>query len=184
MKFGIAKIMIGGGLALSMGVASAQSYNSFNPTSLIYGISVEKSGLSYTVSLDSGAYVTLTDGTHLDVEEVFGFWTLSKDVDLNASGEDQNGWGWNQKDANGHIAGWHDPDKHHDLHPGDSLTFTYDTLDEGAVEDYGFHLLYTQEWKGGNTAYFKGTPVPEPASILAMALGGGLILLRKRAKKA
>ncbi|HWA81988.1 MAG TPA: PEP-CTERM sorting domain-containing protein [Fimbriimonadaceae bacterium] len=166
---------------LSAAFASAQSYNSFNLTDGIYGIGVNQNNLSYTVSMSPGAYLML-GGSHYDITDVFGFWSLSGANPLNASGADQIQWNWNSHSTGGYIAGWNNNSKSNDIQPGGQLTFTYDALTQANVEGYGFHFSLAQNFNGSNTAYFRGplNPVPEPAGLAAVGLGLAALLRRRR----
>jgi hypothetical protein len=173
--------ILGFGVAALVGAAqigAAQSYNSFHATDGIYGVVVTQSGLDYTVSVEANPYLMI-GGLEYDITDVFGFWSLSANNALDASGAGQHNWSWNESSSSGYIAGWNDPSKKDDIQPGGSLDFTYDTLNQSSVENYGFHFSLVQAFQGSNTAYFSVNPSPEPVSLGALALGS-LALIRRR----
>ena len=178
---GIVRLLAAGAATSVAALSVAQSYSSFNSATGIFGVGVTSVGLTYTVTLDPGAYLVINN-THYDISDIFGFWALSGLAPLNASGVDQNGWNWNSSDTSGHIAGWHNANKRFDIQPGNSLSFTYTALNQANVEEYGFHFTTVQSFNGANTAYFKGplNPVPEPASLAGLALGAVALMRRRR----
>jgi hypothetical protein len=163
-------------------VVGAQTISSFNHVTSISGVQVAQSGLIYTIALDSGAFVVF-DGVTYDLDHIFGFWTLGDDGGLSATVTAQNGWNASQHSGpNGEIAGWHNPNQNAALFQGQQLTFTYDSLNQANVSDYGFHASFVQPLPGGaNTLYIRGPLVPEPTSIGGIALGiVALVGLRRR----
>jgi MYXO-CTERM domain-containing protein len=162
--------------------AFGQNYSSFTGVTGIYGVNVQNTGLAYTVSLDPGAYL-IYNSTQYDITDIFGFWCLRGGASLTASGNNQNGWSWDQStNGSGSIAGWHNPAKDFDILPGGQLTFTYTSLDQPNVEEFGLHMTFVQEWSGGNfTGFVKGplNPVPEPAAFATLGLGA-IALMRRR----
>jgi hypothetical protein len=186
MRYIFNKLSVTAGAAMLAAMSLGQSYSSFNQVDGIYGVFVNNTGLSYTVSLDPGAYL-MFNNQQLDITDCFGFWALRQGQPLSASGQSQNGWGWDQStNGSGSIAGWHNPSKTFAIQPGQQLTFTYDSLDQPNVEALGFHFSFVQDWPltpGNKTAFVSGplNPVPEPVALAVMGIGAlGMLLRRKR----
>lgn len=171
-------------VVLGGGVATAQSYSSFNAADGIFGVSVSHNNLDYTVAMSPGAYLLL-GGNHYDITDIFGFWSLSGSNSLGASGVDQISWNWNTHSTGGDIAGWTNNSKSNDIQAGEQLTFTYGALNQANVEGYGFHFSLAQNFNGSNTAFFRGplNPVPEPASLACLGVGAAALMLRRRQRK-
>jgi hypothetical protein len=171
------------GPVLTAGSAFGQSFSSFTTVDGIYGLSLQQNGLSYTITLDPGAYV-IYNGNQYDVTDAFGFWALRDGASLTATGTSQNGWNWDESSTgSGSTAGWHNPAKDFDIQPGGQKTFTFDTLDQQNVDAYGFHLSFVQTWLGGgNTGFVSGplNPVPEPATLTALGLATIAFVRRRR----
>lgn len=177
---------VGLAAVMAAGAALAQSYNSFYQVTAINGIDLQQNGLSYTLTLNPGAYV-IYNNQQLDVSDIFGFFALKGgSTALNASGASQNGWDWNYtSNGSGTIAGWQNPDKQFDIQPGGQKTFTYTALDQSSLEDFGWHLTFVQDWPetpGAKTAFVQGplNPVPEPATLAGLGIGALAFLRRRR----
>jgi hypothetical protein len=173
------------GTALAASLGFSQSYSSFYQVDAIYGVHVTNSGLDYTVDLDPGAFL-IYNGNQYDITDIFGFWNMKAGSALTASGTNQNGWNWDQSNSGGgSIAGWQNNPKTFDIQPGGSKTFTYTSLDQPSVEATGFHFSFVQDWAptpGNKTAFVSGplNPVPEPASMVALAAGAIALIRRRR----
>jgi hypothetical protein len=158
-------------LGAASSTAFSQSYSAFNATTSIFGVGVTHTGMTYTVSLSSGAYLMM-GGTHYDITNIFGFWSVSGTHPLSGSGTTQHNWSFNSKTTGGgYTAGWTDPSKGNDIVVGGHQSFTYAALTQPNVEQYGFHFSLAQNFGSGNTAFFRGQVqgVPEPSSY---AVGG------------
>lgn len=161
-------------------LASAQSISSFS-FAQINGVDVIRTGNS--IVLDVALAPTLTfNSTTYTITDVFGVWALDDDDDMTASVSSQNGWNASTNFAGtGGIAGWK-TNPNSGLVAGQALTFLYNSLN-GTVEDFGYHIRVDGNLPGGgNTAYFRQEPVPEPATLSAVALGLGALLRRRKAR--
>ncbi len=164
-------------LAAMAGAIQAQSINSFN-FAQINGVSVNRTGNQIVLNVSPTATLTFNSATY-NVTEVFGVWALDDGNDIGGSGTNQNGWNF---DSGNGIRGWKTNPNNGIL--GSSLTFNYTTL-TGTVEDFGYHIRVNGIFPstGGNTAYFRPTAVPEPASMTALALGLAAALKRRRTRR-
>jgi hypothetical protein len=117
--------------------------------------------------------------TAYDITDVFGFWALSNDEDLVAIQHDLDGWVVNQSNSGpGGIAGWR-TNPNTGLTPGESYTFTFDSLSKDKVDQLGFHIRIDGTFPGtnGNTG-FATAAIPEPG-LLAPAMLGLLPFVRR-----
>jgi hypothetical protein len=170
-------------MTVAAALASAQSRSSFLAVDAIEGIDVS------TFGLDRDVQVGLTprfqyNGTWYDVVDVFGFWSLSDDDDLVATGADTGVWSWHQNQAStGGIAGWK-TNPNTGLTAGENKVFTYGSINASSVERYGFHVRLDGTFPGtnGNTGYI--TTVPEPGSMIALGAGLAAFAARRRKKRA
>jgi hypothetical protein len=160
----------------------AQSLNSFLVVEEIVGIDVQvaNAGLDHTVSVLSAPKFKYL-GDWYDIKDVFGYWSLSVDDDLNVVNANQGVWTANNNNAGpGGIAGWK-TNPNTGLTANTSLTFNYVSLNYGSVEGPGFHVrLLSGNFPGtsGNTGYI--TTVPEPGSVLALGAGLAALAARRR----
>jgi hypothetical protein len=168
-------------LASVVAGAQAVSFSSFQGAE-INGVTVlNTSGLTYEIRLDPGATLTFGGNTY-GITQLFGFWSLHADDGVNTlggTGTDQSNWEFGYSGAGtGEIAGWDGNANAVRLLPGDSKTLTYTSLNQSAIDGFGFHLQYGT---AGTTAFFKGATsgVPGPLAI-APFLGGLIVALRRR----
>lgn len=164
------------------GAAFGQSRSSFLDIDAFNGLTVNifNGGLTYEISLDAAPSFDY-QGNSYDITDVFGFWVLSNDDDLVFANADQNGWKADSNNAGtGGIAGWK-TNPNSGITPGQSITFTFDSLDVNRVEQIGFHVRIDGTFPGtqGNTGY---ATVPEPASMIAIGAGVAGLLARRRRK--
>jgi len=172
-------------LAIAAPVAAfAQSRSSFTPATFT-GVTITPSngGLTQLVSL--GATPTLTVGSNTyNITDVFGFWALDNE-DPNLSGSTSNFGVWNAHSStsgSGAIIGWK-TNPNSGFTPGQSQSFTFNSLDNSDVENWGMHVrIDGQLAGGGNTAYFEYNAVPEPASLAALGIGAIALIRRRRSK--
>lgn len=161
--------------SVAVGAAMAQSFSSFQDATF-YGITVTTNGLMDSVTLSDDPYLIQTNG---DVEHpigyIFGFWSLGATDTLDDAGSDQGGWKYVDKsDNSGDIAGWDDNNKKVDIQPGGQMSFTYEAIDQGNVQEFGFHT---------SDGYYKGplSQTPEPVMVWFFS-AGVFALVRRRLK--
>lgn len=177
------KRLLGLTLVVASSVASfAQSRSAFVDVSAFQDLHVEvsNSGLTYKVILGANPKL-LYQNAWYNITDVFGFWTLSNDVDFNVVNQPTNQWNPSNNNAGpGAIAGWK-TNPNTGITPNNSYTFTFDSLNTDAVDQVGFHVRldqYANFWQG-NTGY---ATVPEPTSMIALALGAIGLAARRRRK--
>lgn len=162
--------------------ANAQSRSSFQNVGTIdaIGVDVSNGGKTYNVSLGAAPSITLS-GIQYTIQDVFGFWVLSNN-DITATQNNTGVWTVNNSNSGaGGIAGWK-TNPNTGLTANQSKSFTFNTL-VGSVDGFGFHVRLANNGAGpecGNTLYVTGTPVPEPATMTALALGAAALLRRRR----
>jgi hypothetical protein len=161
-------------------IASAQTRSSFFDVTNVFDIGVSTlDGLTYTVLLGPNPSIDYGSTTY-NVTDLFGFYLLSDSQDVSATGIDQNGWGFELRNAGqGGITGWEARNANAGITPTQSISFTFTTVDLSRVDRFGFHLRYSSSFNGGgNTSY---VAVPEPSSMAALALGAmGFWRMRRR----
>lgn len=182
MRFKV--LSVGAVLALAV-AGQAQTRSSFLSVDSLQDITVTPSngGLSYNIAVGVSPKF-FYNSTWYNITDVIGFWSLSDDNDLVASGVDQGNFKWNASNSStGGIAGWKS-NPNQGLTPGQNTTLTYTTLDVASVERLGFHVRLDTDFPGtsGNTGFITVETVPEPASILAV--GAGLAAFIRKRKSA
>ncbi len=144
----------------------------------------------YTLTLGANPSFQI-GGTTYNVENIFGFYAIRNgDPDtLGATNSDFTAstgvWKAGSNDAGvGSEAGW-ETTGNDGVYANGSQSFTFNTINTGNIDTFGFHvrLADNQTFQGSNTFFVKVGPVPEPASVGALAIGL-LALLRKRRKMA
>lgn len=167
-------------LLTSAALASAQSISSFSYADIV-GVNVVRTGNNIDLSVSATPTLTFNNVTYT-ITDVFGVWALDDNDDMTASVSAQNGWSASTNfSGTGGIAGWK-TNPNSGLTPGQNLSFSYTSLN-GTVEDFGYHIRVSGNLPGGgNTAYFRQEPVPEPATLSAVALGLGALLRRRKAR--
>jgi len=175
-------------IVLALGVftgALAQSWSSFNGVSSIVGVTVTPAmgPNTFTVSLaSSGAHITY-NGTDYAITQVFGVYALTGGGGTISATEGAGtpaGWSFDLKNnGGGGMAGWEGPSNNVRINAGQSKSFTFATLSGNT--DQGFHLAFAGNTPFGQTAFIKANPVPEPTTMLGLAIGGlGLIARRRK----
>ena len=160
--------------------ASAQSRSSFLDVDAFEDVivMVSNGGLTYDVELGPNPTMEY-QGDIFEITDLFGFWALSNDDDLEVVHQNIGVWDAHENQAGtGGIVGWK-TNPNTGLTPGDSITFTYDELTTARVEQVGFHIRLDGTFPGasGNTGF---ATVPEPGSLIALAFAGGLLVIRRK----
>lgn len=167
-----------GAVALLGSIASAQNYNAFKTVDAISGVSVTQSGNDFTLSMMNGATIT-RNGKASQIKDIDGFWLLSSSGDINASQKNAANYMVRTNTGGGTSAyGW-ETQKKNGLTGGQSQTFSFNNFDASKVTEYGLKLH-----ANGVMAHIKlpanCQPVPEPATMLAMAAGCGILIRRRK----
>lgn len=154
--------------------------------------------LSYTVTLDSDAYLIL-NAVQYPITMIWGVFAVNQTGmsanDIVADGADIGDWKWDTKPANGtsfSVAGWINPSKSEAIVAPSmgsvSKTFDYSQFSYTGMDPlFGLHVSVAvpagapMPFGMGNTGPIIVT-VPEPSSILALLTGvvGFVGLLRRR----
>lgn len=165
--------------AAAMGsTALAQTRSSFQSTEAMTGITVTNiSGLKYNVAISANPTLKI-GATIYNVTDIFGFWALSNDIDLNGTTASFAQWSAHASNSGtGGIVGWK-TNPNTGITPGGNQDFTFTTLATGDVDNFGFHIRVSGTLAdGGNTAYFTYVPAPGSAALAGM---GALLGARRR----
>ena len=158
-------------LCVCCGSVVAQSRSSFSEVENVSGITVVRSGHTYTVEMGSNPTVRI-NGVDYVIETIFGFWCLSDDTNFSmASGADSGDWSFHRNSAGtGDIAGWK-TNPNRGLVADERRAFTFTSFKESDRDGYGFHVRV--EGRGGNTFYITG-PFFEPRCIADYNQDGGI----------
>ena len=175
------KLLAGLGIVALAVSASAQSRSSFLDVTSLSGISVTPAGNTYTVALGAAPTFDFGGNTY-HIVSLIGFWVLSNDGSVSATGADfssaTGNWSWNE---NAGIAGWKTnyAGGANGVDPNGSQAFTYATIDASTVDQYGFHVVTTELFPGtqGNTGHIT---VPEPTTLAALGIGFAALIARRR----
>jgi LPXTG-motif cell wall-anchored protein len=170
------------GLAIPFATpALATTRSSFTDVDQISGITVTHlAGFSYEVSVDIAPIFEIGSQSYM-ITDVFGFYALADTADLTPLAMLSSVGSFSNDSSNagpGGIAGWRS-NPNQGLTPGESLVFTFDSLDLANVDRWGFHVRLDGTFPGtsGNTGNI--TSVPAPAAGAAM-LSVGLLAIRRR----
>ncbi|MFT3687245.1 MAG: hypothetical protein QM783_20370 [Phycisphaerales bacterium] len=176
------------------GTASATTINSFLTNAQFYGITVSPvtapvggSNVSYTVTLDAGAYMRYNN-VNYPIDSINGFYALSYGHDvsqpsLNASGLFTTD---NKHQNAGSIYGWKS-NPNNGITAGHSHTFTYQTLSSQYTQ-FGFHVSVadcynfpgTNGQTGNVTGTFNALVTPTPGSAALLGIGALAASRRRR----
>ncbi|HZH99250.1 MAG TPA: PEP-CTERM sorting domain-containing protein [Fimbriimonadaceae bacterium] len=159
-------------------VASAQNANAFKTVDGFTGVTVRQNGTMFELLVGQDATVTFNGRTH-DIKNVEGFWLISDTGKLNATMNTLTDWDIHTNDGGaGSTAGWQTQQKNA-IKPGESKMFTFTNVNLSVANAIGLKLH-----ANGTPAHVRldTQPVPEPASMLALA-AGSVALIRKRRKK-
>lgn len=170
-------------LATLSAVASAQNVMAFKDAEF-QDLFVTQTGNTFTLSLGDNPMVkaSVGNGQWNEIKDVTGFWLLSDDGDLSATGSDFGVWDWHLNtpgSGKNSDFGWKTEKKNGILANG-SQTFTFDSINGGGIDGFGFMLH-----ANGTPAHVRmnAQPVPEPASMFALATGAAVLIRRRRNKK-
>jgi len=166
--------------------ANAQTASSFHAVDFVGLTTTEPSPLKLSTSLTSGATVTI-DGITFSIVDVFGVYKVATTGSLSSASSKSAPWSWKFDGLSGPqtVAGWEDNDKSNSISSGEVQNFEFKSLTAtaGSTVVNGYHIRINGSYKGSNTFYAYGktsAPVPEPASMAVIALGG--LFLRRRKK--
>jgi hypothetical protein len=170
----------------AVAAANAQTASSFHLASF-KGLTVtESSPLKFSVSLASGSTVTLGGNTYT-IKDIFGVYKRASVGQFTGADSKSAASKWNYDGISGpkDLVGWDNNSKSNSLSAGEKFDFEFKSLTTtaGTATDYGFHVRINGSFKGSDTfyAYSKSSaPVPEPASLAVIGLGG--LFLRRRKK--
>jgi hypothetical protein len=164
-------------LALAEAPPGGENRNAFKMLDSWQDIYITQVGdLTWELRLGMNPTVTFNGRTN-EVKDVTGFWLLSDAGDIRGVQVAKPDWNTRSNNApqgNTSAYGWETQTKN-GLRPGDSTTFTFSSANLANLDWFGLKL------------HANGTPahvvVPEPASMLALAVGAAVVARRRRNKK-
>ncbi|MFT3687246.1 MAG: hypothetical protein QM783_20375 [Phycisphaerales bacterium] len=182
---------LGAGMAVAS-TASATTINSFLTGAVFHGVTISPattpsggSNVSYTVTLNAGAYVTY-GGNDYPLSSLIGFYAMRYNANLSQPSLSNSGLFSTDNDhrSAGSIYGWKS-NPNDGITPGNSHTFTFQTL-SGDYTQFGFHISVAEGYffpgTDGRTGNMTGTfaqltPTPGSAALFGI---GALASARRR----
>jgi hypothetical protein len=178
------KLMVLAVAAAFAGVATAQNDMAFKDAEFV-DVFINQNGNSFTLTLGANPMVDASIGAagFASIKDVSGFWLISDDGDLRATGQDFGDYKWHENiPGSGKNATFgFQTMGNQGLKAGDSQVFTFDSINGGGIDGYGLKL--NAQGTPAHVRFNNAQPIPEPASILAFASGAVVLLRRRRNKK-
>ncbi|HZH98544.1 MAG TPA: PEP-CTERM sorting domain-containing protein [Fimbriimonadaceae bacterium] len=162
--------------ATLVGMASAQNANAFKTVDAFTGVTIRQNGTMFELLLGQDATVTFNGRTH-SIDNVQGFWLISDTGKLNATQSPIPNWDIHTNDGGqGSTAGWQTQQRNA-IQQGGSMKFTFTQVNQSVLSAFGLKVH-----ANGTPAHIRidAQPVPEPATLAGLALGGAALLRRRK----